>query len=163
MSYTIEEFYINQKFPAKDRKVLDIWKNFCLKSPPLPELGKGSLSVRHDKIYDYFKNNFSNNLCLLENNDKFAIFGHGKSWLDDPSVGLPDGKIAVMIMGATDSKTNPYITMDILKEFFRRLKEKHGYSVVAWNQNREFRRKPFERLMKKLGAKQTGDCFYVEL
>ena len=163
MSYTVEEFYINSKFPPKEKKVLDIWRNFCLKSPPLPELGKGSLSIRHDKILDYFEKNFVNNLCFLENNDKFAIFGEGKRWLDDPSVALPNGKICVMIMGGTSKKTHPYLLMNLLKEFFRRLKENHDYKVVAWNQNRVFRRKPFERLMGSLGGKQTGDCHYVEL
>jgi hypothetical protein len=160
---TIEEFYINGSFFAKEKKVLEIWKTFCLKSPPLPELGKGSLSGRHDKIFDYFRRNFENNLCFLEKNGRFVIFGDGKSWLDDPTATLPAGKLATMIMGASEKTLDPYDSIKMLQEFFRRLKEKYSYDVVAWNQNREFRRKPFERLMKRLGAKQTGDCFYLKL
>lgn len=161
MSYTFDDFYINGKWPIKEKRVLEIWRGFCLKSPPLPELAKGSLSYRHDKIYDYFNKNFVNNLCFLEKNGRFVIFGHGKSWLDDPAVNLPAGKIAVMIMGASEKTLDPYDSIKMLQEFFRRLKEKHSYDIVAWNQNRQYRQKPFERLMKRLGAKQVGDCFYV--
>jgi len=163
VSYTIEEFYINNSCPAKEKKVLDIWRGFCLKSPPLAELSKGSLSTRHDKILDYFNRNFVNNLCFLEENGRFVIFSHGKSCLDDPSVELPNGKVATMIMGASEKTLDPYDSIKMLREFFQRLKEKYGYDVVVWNQNREFRRKPFERLMKRLGAKQTGNCFYLKL
>ena len=91
------------------------------------------------------------------------IFGDGKNWLDDPTATLPAGKLATMIMGASEKTLDPYDSIKMLQEFFRRLKEKYGYDVVAWNQNREFRRKPFERLMKTLGGKQTGDCFYLKL
>ena len=163
MSYTFEAFHINGKFPDKERKVFSIWRNFCLKNPPVPILGQGSLSHRLEKISEYYNKYFLNNLCFLGNTGRIVVFGHGKLWLDDPNVSLPEGKIAVAVMGASEGETKPYDSMMNLREVFRLLKENYGYDIVAWNLNREFRRKPFERLMKKLGGKQIGDCYYVQL
>lgn len=89
------------------------------------------------------------------NVDGFALFGFGTKWLDaaqEEKQKLPKD-LAVLIMGATLNKTlsDSYGAIKLLKESFSLLKEKYGTPVVAWNINRSHKRKPFERLMSKVG------------
>lgn len=158
MNYTLEEFNINKQTA---NAVLNLWVNFCLKSPPLPELQGKSLSECRESAVEYFFDNFFGKLCFFSPQNGFAVFGDGQKFLDNEIKAFSSKKVAVLFMGATTN--GGFHSLRILKECFRRLKESHGYNVIAWNQNREFRRKPFERIMRTLGAKKIENCYYVEL
>ncbi len=165
MDYTtLESRYINGKNPILEAKILECFKAFCYKSPPLPCLRGKTLCETDDLISDYFEENFRGNICFHDKNVKgFAVFGEGQKWLDEPIPEFAGKKVIVLIMGATQNNNlaEAKIALSILQESFRRLKEYSDNTVVAWNQNRQFKQKGFERIMKLLGAKKIKSCFYV--
>lgn len=165
MDYTaLEHHHINGENPVLEAKILECFRRFCYKSPPLPFLKGKTLKETDSAILAYFEENFRGNLCFHDKNVKgFAVFGEGQKWLDEPMEEFSGQKIAVLIMGASqnDNLGEARLALTILEESFRRLKEIFRYDVVAWNQNREHKQKGFERIMKLLGAKKIKTCYFV--
>jgi hypothetical protein len=159
----LKDYYINCSDPELEERIRRLWVSFWLKSQPVPCSQRG-FSAKITAAHQYFDDYFQGNLCLFVENKGFAIFGDGRKYLDTPQ-NAPDGKLATLIMGASINPTlkEGFSSIKLLKECFSILGRKYGYDIVAWNQNREFKKKPFERMMKKLGAEQTGDCFYLKL
>lgn len=165
MNYTgLESYHINNSNPALEAKILECFRRFCYKSPPLPFLKGKTIKETDSAILAYFEENFRDNLCFYAGDVKgFAVFGDGQKWLDDPILEFSGQKVAVLIMGATqnDSLAEAKFALGLLNESFHRLKEALKYDVVAWNQNRRHKQKGFEKIMKTLGAKKIKTCYYV--
>jgi hypothetical protein len=165
MSYTgLESHHINHQDPILEAKILECFRRFCYKSPPLPFLKGRTIKETDSEILSYFEENFRDNLCFHDKNVKgFAVFGEGQKWLDESIPEFEGRKIAVLIMGASQNENlgEARLALTILNESFRRLKEVLKYDVVAWNQNREHKQKGFERIMKLLGAKKIKTCYFV--
>jgi len=133
-----------------------IWRAFCAKNRPTPDFDAKTLNERLKMADSYYTKFFVGNLCFLEENG-FAIFGNGQKWLDEPVDCLKDEKTAVLIMGANVGKRSGQQTLSILLGIFHQLMS--DYSVVAWNQNRVFRQKSFERLMKFLSPQKIKNTY----
>ncbi len=165
MNYTsLQEYHINGSDKALETKLLECFKRFCYKSPPLACLKGKTIKETDSLIRYYFEENFRGNICFYAGNVKgFAVFGEGQKWLDEPIQEFLGRKIAVLIMGATQNGDlrEARLALELLTESFRRLKEYSGFTVVAWNQNREHKQKGFNKLMKLLGAKKIRNCYYV--
>ena len=167
VSYTyssLEEYHINGSDAYLESKILECFRRFCYKTPPLPLLKGKTIKETDSAILAYFEENFRDNLCFHDKNVKgFAVFGEGQKWLDEPIQEFEGKKVAVLIMGATcnDSLAEAKFALKLLSESFRRLKEVLKYDVVAWNQNRECKQKGFEKIMKTLSAKKIKTCYYV--
>ncbi len=159
----LEEYYINASRPELEKDLLALFAKFCFKSEPLPIFGGKTLSAKFINIYDYFDTLIKGSLCFYEEGKGFAAFREGQNWLDNEIPEFRGKKIAVMIMGASLNKdlSGAKYCMETLKESFRRLKENHGFDVIAWNINRVLKKKAFERIMKQLNGKQLDDCYYV--
>lgn len=165
MNYTgLQRYHINGQDAVLEAKLLECFKRFCYKSPPLSCLKGKTPHTTDCLISDYFEENFRGNLCFYAGDVKgFAVFGNGQKWLDEPIQEFSGQKVAVLIMGAThnNSLAEAKFALKLLSESFRRLKETLKYDVVAWNQNREHKKKGFEKMMKLLGAKKIKNCYYV--
>ena len=165
MNYTrLRRLYINGENSFVEKQILECFRKFCYKSDPLPLLKGRTLKETNNKINDFFEKHFRGNLCFYDENVKgFAVFGEGQKWLDESIEEFKNEKVAVLIMGATHNESLPQakLSLKILQESFKILKEIYNYSVVAWNQNRVNKRKPFERMLSTLGAKKIKTCYYV--
>lgn len=149
MDYTLKEYYINGSNPELEKELLSIWVETAFKKDPLPELSKKTIHEKFSAAYSYFGRYFSGNLCLYCDLG-FAVFGIGEKWLDEnPKV--PETPM-VLIMGATCSKSlkDAHAAINLLKECFQILKNK-GWNNILWNINRETKKRPFERLLSKIG------------
>lgn len=158
------EYYINNSDPKAEKSLLSLWTRFCLKSPPLIIFEEQkTLSDKVSAIRDYYYEYFSGNLCFYEKNKGFAVFGEGEKWLDNSIPQFRGKRIAVMIMGASlnSDLSGAKYCMRMLKECFRRLKEEKGFDVIAWNVNRNIKKKGFQRIMNSLGGTKIEDCWYV--
>ena len=162
MDYTnIKHCYINGEDKEFETELLSHWVKFCFKNSPLPQLEASSLNERFKKAVQYFEDHFRGNLCFFEEKRGFVIFGEGEKWLDSPFPIKNNIAVLVMAVGFSSSLAEANISLTFLLEAFRRLKEDMGYSVIAWNQNRTIKKRGFERILKKLGAKNIGDTYYV--
>lgn len=163
MDYTIQEYYINGSDSTLERKLMNIWVNFCIKSPPLPQFEKKNLRETQNEAKKYFNENFRGNLCFFDGESRFAMFGEGQKWLDHEILEFRGQKTISLIMGATlnSSLREGYYSLKLLEECFRRLKEEYKYQKITWNQNRAHKQKPFEKMMKTLGGEKINDCWHV--
>ena len=156
--------YINGENPLIEAKILECFRKFCYKSDPLPLLKGRTIKETNSKINTFFEQKLRGNLCFYDENVKgFAVFGDGQEWLDEKVEEFSNKRVSVLIMGAThnESLSQAKLSLKILQESFKILKETYGYNVVAWNQNRGNKRKPFERILSTLGAEKIKTCYYV--
>jgi hypothetical protein len=166
MDYTlIEEYYINGQNLSLEKELLAVWTKFCLKSKPLPIFHNDkTVSQRISTAKGYFYENFAENRCFFVRRKGFVVFGDSQKWLDEPIPELFGKKVAVLIMAASlnESCKESWHKILFLKECFRRLKAEN-YDVIAWNLNRQHKRRAFARMIQTLGAKELRSCQYVEL
>lgn len=149
MDYTLKEYYINGSDPELEKELLSLWVENVFKKEPLPEFSQKTIHEKFSAAYNYFGRHFSGNLCLYCDLG-FAVFGIGGKWLDeDPQ--LKETPI-VLIMGATRGKSlkDAFLAVRLLEECFKILKNK-GWKNILWNINRETKKRPFERLLSKIG------------
>lgn len=149
--------HINGQYPNIEAQIFKTWQLFCLKSPPLPELEGKTLSQRIEHIHYYWQENFRDNLIFYEGNvERFALYGFGTKWLNAPNeekAQLNGQKTAILIMGASLNKSfsGAFFSLKCLRETFSILKKDYGIETIAWNVSREYKKKPFEKLMSKVG------------
>ncbi len=166
MSYTIEEYDINGSNPSLENELLVLWAKFCMKSNPLPIFeGRKTVSQKFSLAFKYFESNFRGNKCFyIKEHEAFAVFGSGQKWLDSPVSSLTGKKTAVLIMAASlnPSPKHAWHMVYCIQECCSLLR-KQGYEMVAWNINRQSKKEPFLRMIKRFGAKTTENCHVVEL
>lgn len=155
MDYTaIREYYINGQNLPLEKKLRECFRSFVLKSRPLEFLWGKTLVETCNLADDYFSRVFGGNLCFYTDDVKrFVVFGYGSKWLDAKhSLGE---EIITMIMGASlnRNKDETKETLKLLKETFQILQQRNNWPIV-WRQNRQWRGKALERIMKNFGAEK---------